>query len=251
MAHRAAYNPYNPFNVREHRPDPIPVRPQAPPPPMDNDTGITFDVFPDRSRSRSRSSRHRRRNYHHHRVPLFPPFPGARGWASDTESYDNSEDSDYPYYTSDDDAVSPCPYHHGHGRRRDRHRHIHLPVDLPLALPHNVVVRRPPAAAAPRNYGYRRLHYQGGRARRWTRGHSCVPTRHNRRHCGGAAEAREPQRNILVRCGRWLFGDSRRCVCGRGCSGVGAGRCCGQEERSRSPTRHREEEYWGPGTQVG
>lgn len=189
--------------------------------------------------------RHRRR---HHRRRRVLPFPLRGDWDTDSAT-DYSSDSESTSSDDEDGVYLIDPYHR---RRRPRHRHIHLPAGLPLGIP-NTLVRRSAAAAEPRNYGYRRLHYQGGQERRGRprtrRGHChAIPTR--------KCQARSPQRNILVRCGRWLFGDSRRCYCGRkgcggGCCAPATGCCDDEGGRSRSPTRHREEEYWGPGTKVG
>lgn len=195
------------------------------------------------------SSDRRRRRHRHRRVhPVL--FSAAGGWDTDsTDSYTSNSDG---YSSSDGGPLAFFPYRQP---RRHRHRHIHLPAGLPHGVS-NALVRRPTATATttPQNYGYRRLHYQGGREHRGRQRSRPVhcPASATRPGCG----VRSPQRNILVRCGRWLFGESRRCHCGRG--GCGGALCapisrhCGDERsRSRSPTRHREEEYWGPGSQVG
>lgn len=187
----------------------------------------------------------RRRRHRHRRV-----HPVLLSGAWDTDSTDGYTSNSDGYSSSDGGSLGVYCYRRP---RRHRHRNIHLPAGLSNGVS-NVLVRRPTVAATPQNYGYRRLHYQGGRehrGRQRTRPVHCAASA-TRPGCG----ARSPQRNILVRCGRWLFGESRRCCCGRGECGGGicapASRRCGDERsRSRSPTRHREEEYWGPGKQVG
>lgn len=194
----------------------------------------------------------RRRCRHRHR--RVQPVLLSGEWDTDsTDGYPSDSDG---YSSSDDGPLGVYCYRQP---RRRHHRHIRLLASLPNGVS-NALVRRPTATATtattPQNYGYRRLHYQGGREHR-------VRQRTRPVHCAASAVrpgcgVRSPQRNILVRCGRWLFGESRRYYCGRGegCEGLcaPASRHCGDERsrsRSRSPTRHREEEYWGPGRQVG
>lgn len=191
---------------------------------------------------------HRRRRHRHRRV-----HPVLLSGGCNTDSTDDCSFTSDGYSSSDDSPLDVYCYRQP---RRDHYRHFHLPASLPHCVS-NALVRRPTIAAAamtPQNYGYRRLHYQGGREHRGRQRTKPV-------HCAASAVrprcgVRSPQRNILARCGRWLFGESRRCYCGHAECGGGlcapASRHCGDERsRSRSPTRHREEEYWGPGTQVG
>lgn len=88
----------------------------------------------------------------------------------------------------------------------------------------------------PRQYGYRRFHYQGGE--RLRRGYGHHHHHHHRRR------DRSPRRCILPRFGRWLFGDppERRRWCDHGAD------CCAEEcGAGTTPTMHHEDEYWGPG----
>lgn len=125
--------------------------------------------------------------------------------------------------------------HHDHDYHHDHDDRL---VGTVLACTPRPV--RPVVPPQPRNYGYRRLHIQGGsggggqeRGRAQTR-HRASPCPQQQRHCPG------PRPGILTRWYRYIFGEPQnRCDCGR---------CCGNE---MSPTRHREEEYWGPGAHVG
>lgn len=189
----------------------------------------------------------RRRRRRPRRVPSFL-FNGDCGTDSTAEY--SSPDSDI-YSSSDDGRFD---FSSSHQQRRHRRRHVHLPTGL-LPGACNALLRRSAATATatPGTYGYRRLHYQGGQERRGRQ-----QTRSSHCHANASRAGclvRSPQRNILVRCGRWLFGDSRQCycgrwACGRNCCAPATEHCGDERSLSRSPTTHREENYWGPGTQV-
>lgn len=212
-----------------------------------NDLLFHTIVFEPPATSPDHRQRRRPRRHCHRRVP--PCLIGG-DWATESTDDYSSNSDEYSSSNSGGFDLYSC-----NQPRRHRHRHIHLPAGRTLDV-YNALVRRPTTAAAvtPRNYGYRRLHYQGAQVHRGRHRTSSAHYYANmsRRGCGACS----PQRNILVRCGRWLFGhsgryDRGRQECGRGCCAPAPAHCGDERSRGRSPTRHLEEEYWGPGTQVG
>lgn len=175
--------------------------------------------------------------FHHHIRPRHQERhrPHNRGWWVDDGDSSDDDADDY-YYSSDSEY---CAMRRLRPRHRHRHRHrsaVILNNTAPELLGRQTVVPQP---QQPRSYGYRRLHVQGGRER-GRRRNSCCAGQTPPQRCG-----RSPRRCILARCCRWLFGDPVvRCRCGQCCTGE-------PSLRSNSPMRHREEEYWGPGTHVG
>lgn len=203
-------------------------------------------TFGHRERSPDRTWHRRGRSRYN-----FPPSYLYTDDSSSTES-DDSSCSDGGYGLA---ALFRHRHRHRHQNHRQQPRHPNALVlnNGHVALGHatNRLVRPVTAPAHPRNYGYRRLHVQGGqeRDRRQTRrAHHDHCHAHQRQH--HQQKQGQQRQCILMRCCRWIFGGpSESCTCEdeRGVLRCGGGR---SRSRSTSPMRHREEEYWGPGTHV-
>lgn len=212
----------------------------------------------------------RRRGRSHHRRGYYPTD------SDDSYYYSSDSDSDSSslYYSSDSDygyRTALLPHRRRRGRRgrcrRGGHRyrltrqHVLLnnsglggfgvgvlgtttTTATTMAAANRLVRPAAVVPVQPRNYGYRRLHVQGSGPETGRRLRRCQQQQ-QQREC----RSRSRRRCLLTRWGRWIFGDPRgQCHCD---SGVRSDCCCGDGSRPESSTRHREEEYWGPGTHVG
>lgn len=178
-------------------------------------------------------------------------FPGPYVDISDSSSSESDEsscsDGGYGF-------AGLLTHRRRHRHHRQHHRHPDAVVvnngHVALGLATNRLGRPAAAPAQLRNYGYRRLHVQGGQERerrRTRRAHHDRCHVHQRQHHQQQGQERQC---ILTRCCRWIFGGlSERCTC-EDERGVLCCRRSRSRSRSTSPMRHREEEYWGPGTHV-